>query len=205
MDTYANLKTAIGDWIKHDDAETDVDNLIDVFEAWANKHLRIYEAEAREAHTVPVGETHTYITLPDDWNGARTIRYDCEDTHYLTPELMDRQVYSDLTGEYCDRKFYTIENQTIRFHPPVPENIEIELLYWKKIDALSDSNTTNWLLDAHPDYYLFGSLYFGAIYIKAPEYVKLVSDVFADMRASIHGDSDEKLYGGDVLTVRIAR
>jgi hypothetical protein len=34
----------------------------------------------------------------------------------------------------------------------------LEFDYFQKVPALSDSAATNWLLAAHPDLYLFGSL-----------------------------------------------
>ena len=43
----------------------------------------------------------------------------------------------------------------MRFPPPT---YGLKLDDFQKIPALSDSATTNWLLTAHPDLYLFGSL-----------------------------------------------
>lgn len=41
--------------------------------------------------------------------------------------------------------------------------------YYVKVPALSDSNTTNWLLTSNPDLYLFAGLEACAKYLRDPE------------------------------------
>ena len=40
------------------------------------------------------------------------------------------------------------------------------MTYWRKVDVLSTSNTTNWLIDDHPDIYIYGALVHTAPYLK---------------------------------------
>ena len=42
-------------------------------------------------------------------------------------------------------------------------------VYYIKVPALSDSETTNWLLTAHPDLYLWAGLEQACIYLRDPE------------------------------------
>ena len=44
-----------------------------------------------------------------------------------------------------------------------------ELTYYAKIPALSDANTSNWLLDVAPDIYLYGALMEAAPYLDDQE------------------------------------
>ncbi len=53
--------------------------------------------------------------------------------------------------------FFTIEGLSLLVRP-IDDGSSVQLLYYTKIPALSDSATTNWLLTAHPDLYLFASL-----------------------------------------------
>lgn len=198
---YATLKTTIADWIVHDDAEAKADDLIDMFEAWANRHMRIHEAEDRISDTVPVGETWDYVALPTLWNGARAIRPYCKTATQLTPDQLDRWKVIDPSGTSCDN-YYTIEDQALRFHPPLTENTELEILYWRKVPALDDVTTTNWLIEAHPDYYLYGSLYFGGVYIKSPEYLQLVTNLFQQIQEDIKIDSERKIHTDGPLKMR---
>lgn len=50
---------------------------------------------------------------------------------------------------------------------PVPNTTyTIELIYYLRIPALSDSATSNWMLTDHPDAYLYGTLYHGMIQLE---------------------------------------
>jgi hypothetical protein len=69
-----------------------------------------------------------------------------------------------------------------------------ELTYYGKITALSDSNTSNWLLSYAPDLYLYGALLEASPYLKDDErlatwgqlYTNSLGDIeVADQRASV--------------------
>jgi hypothetical protein len=78
---------------------------------------------------------------------------------------------------------------------PYPDGeYDAELLYYAKIPALSDSNTSNWLLEESPDLYLYAALIQSAPYLKEDDrinvwaglYQRLFDDMMlADERARI--------------------
>jgi len=53
---------------------------------------------------------------------------------------------------------YTIADGQLWFYPKPQGTPTVEIIYLRKVPALSDANTVNWLLSAHPDLYLFGTL-----------------------------------------------
>jgi hypothetical protein len=53
-------------------------------------------------------------------------------------------------------RIFTIEGSILKVRPVNDTALEFD--YFQKVPALSDSVSTNWLLSAHPDLYLFGSL-----------------------------------------------
>ena len=121
--TYTELKTAIGDWILHDDAIANVDDFIDLLEAELRMVLNGYNAEAWQTHTVPVGETHSCIPLPTDWNGARLIQRNCVPMDQRTP----RQFAELRTENFCNTitstwgGFFTVEAQRLCVLPAATE------------------------------------------------------------------------------------
>jgi hypothetical protein len=62
---------------------------------------------------------------------------------------------------------FTIEGPHLKIRPTSLTDIEFD--YYQKIPALADNNTTNWLLSAHPDLYLFGSLVEAQMFTVDPE------------------------------------
>jgi hypothetical protein len=53
-------------------------------------------------------------------------------------------------------RVFTIEGAALKIRPL--DGTALELDYFQKLPALSDVQTSNWLLAAHPDLYLFGAL-----------------------------------------------
>ena len=89
---------------------------------------------------------------------------------------------------------FTMVGQQFQVIPPPNTSYSAELLYYAKIPALSDSNTTNWLLTESPDIYLYGALVQSSPYLKEDErvgtwaglYQRFVDDMMlADERARI--------------------
>ena len=53
---------------------------------------------------------------------------------------------------------------------PVPDgSYTLRMEYYQKIPALSDSNTSNWLLEKHPDVYLHSALFYANKFLRDPE------------------------------------
>lgn len=89
------------------------------------------------------------------------------------PTLFDsvsRLVVNDRTLDYSDGRaddlatvtttptFYTIENGQIFIMPPVDDGADYVLLYHARLEPLSSTVTTNWLLDNAPDLYLWATV-----------------------------------------------
>ena len=203
--TYAELQTEIADWIVHDDVTSKAADLITLFEAAAQDGLRMYERETRQEHTVPTGETHRLVTLPTDWGGERAVRRDCKPCTFLTPQGLDEKEMNDPSLAINDyfKGYFTIEAQAIRFYPSLAAGEVVELLYWKDIPVLSDSNTSNWLLASRPDIYLYGSLMHAGAYIKSGHDMQIVKTMWADITNDLKMSDFLMKYGNGPLRVRV--
>ena len=76
---------------------------------------------------------------------------------YLPPEQFYVKFPILTNSSISPSRYYTIEADQIHLSDEVTNN-DVKILYYAKIPALSVSNTTNWLLTAHPDLYLAMSL-----------------------------------------------
>ena len=189
--TYAELKTAIADWLNRDDLTSVIPTFISLAEAQFNRSIRHRKMVTRADATLDT----PYFAVPNDW--LQTIRFQLNTNPvtpllFVTPEqaLEESQVYSASQQPL----FYTTVGQQFQVVPTPDGDYDAELLYYAKIPALSDSNTTNWLLIESPDIYLYAALVQSAPYIKEDErlptwaavYQKLLDDMtLADERARI--------------------
>jgi hypothetical protein len=155
LDTYANLQTAIVTWaMRTDDTEfvAAVPDFITLAEARMNRTLRISDMET----TATLTPTANVCTLPADYLELRSA------TAITSPRVPMFQVTRDdlteaETGSTAgDPRFYTLRGSSLRLVPNGTHNVLVE--YYKKVPALTNSNTTNFVLTKAPELYLFGSL-----------------------------------------------
>ena len=76
-------------------------------------------------------------------------------------------------------------------------------MYYQKIAALSDSNTTNWLLTYAPDVYLYGSLLHSAPYLKEDERVTVWGQLYAAAVVQLNLQSERVKNSGSGIRLNI--
>lgn len=168
LDTYTALKTSVADWLMRSDLTAVIPDLIALAEEDHNIHLRTREMLVR-AVTDPEAD-EPYENLPGDFLELKAIQFNSDPVvvpKYVTPAWM-RAYRRNSATESGTPRFYTIEGPQLLFER-VPADVELEILYYQKIPALSDGNPTNWLLTAHPSVYLYGTLVQSAPYLKDDE------------------------------------
>jgi hypothetical protein len=155
--TYASLRSAVEDWIAREDLTTpQVKDCILMFEAEANRRLRVRQMETTIAITTSSGVS----TLPADYLSWRSLRWSGEgggEMQYVHPTML-RGLYGGYDAG--SPRLFTIEGENLTILP-TDDSTGYTLHYWEKIPSLESQGDsgTNWLLTAHPDLYLAGSIY----------------------------------------------
>jgi hypothetical protein len=150
--TYGELQTAIGNWLDHGLFTARIPEFIALFEAAANRRLRVREQETSTNLTPSAGAA----ALPADYLAWRRVTWTGSsrvELQYVHPSYLQAAWPSSPADI---PRIFTIEGGTLKVRPV--DDTALELDYFAKVPALSDSVSTNWLLSAHPDLYLFGSL-----------------------------------------------
>lgn len=162
--TYADLKSEIGNWMNgRTDLATDADTFIDLAEGDFNRVFRVREME-------------TYATLSPDANGEASLPSDYLQWRTVTAQTSPRSELqfvppSYLDDQYPDRaagypRFFTIYGSTMLVLPLTESDIRLD--YYETIPALSDAQTTNWLLTKYPNVYLYQCLKHAAVFLNTP-------------------------------------
>lgn len=152
VSTYDELKTEIADHLDRNDLAQKVETFIRLAESRHEQDVRI-----RQMLTRATSQAATrYLALPEGFLEMRTLRL-LTDPVTVVEEInlheMNRQ-RRETTGK---PEWYTVHDD-IEFDVSPDETYTTEMVYYAKIDALSDSNQTNALLDRAPDAYLYGAL-----------------------------------------------
>ena len=195
ISTYSDLKASITAWTHRSDLTSYLDDFILLCEARMNRELQVSQ---QETILSSVG-TSQYITLPTDYLALRKISITanpvCE-IKYITPVEMD--ILDTNSGIL---QFYTIVGDQIKLN--TASDYDVEIVYYAKIPALSSGNTTNWVIDSHPEAYLYGCLAEAFKFIQnneeAASYIALFNQVLQQIK---HLDSGRKY--GNSMRVRVA-
>lgn len=176
--TYAELQTAIADWLARSGDTTVTTIAPDLIRLCEDRLNYGFERVGHPMHSAPLRTsamltrststpTGEFIALPTDFLDATVLKWNTSperNLKYRTPSMFADAAASFISGE---PEVYTIIGQTFRLGPaPGADNTTtLELSYYAKIPALTDLNTTNWLLTKAPSIYLYGSLVHAAPYI----------------------------------------
>jgi len=192
LDTFSGLKTTIADYLNRDDLTSIIPSFITLAEAKFNRKLRVRQMVKRATATLDT----QYFAFPSDFLQAKELQLNTNPITYLQYVTMNQGDYAsqNLYISVGKPQYYTIIGTQIEVIPTPDTSYTGELTYYGKITALSDSNTSNWLLTYAPDLYLYGALLEATPYLKDDErlatwstlYANSLGDIeVADQRASV--------------------
>ena len=192
LDTFSGLKTTIADYLNRDDLTSIIPSFITLAEAKFNRKLRVRQMVKRATATLDT----QYFAFPADFLQAKEFQLNTNPITILQFVTQNQGDYGSASQYISTGKpqFYTIVGTQIQVIPTPDTGYTGELTYYGKIPALSDSNTSNWLLAYAPDLYLYGALLEASPYLKDDErlavwgslYTGSIGDIeIADQRASV--------------------
>ncbi|BAQ89322.1 conserved protein of unknown function [uncultured Mediterranean phage uvMED] len=202
LTNYTTLKASIANWLNRSDLTDEIaDDFIVLTEADFNSKLRVRKMVTQATVTVNA-ET---ASLPTDFLQVRDFYILSGSTkyplRYMTPSQMDQTKGTSTTGI---PQAYTILGDTFRFMPKPDATYTGYVNYYKKFTALSDSNTTNFILTNHPAIYLYGSLFHAANFLGGynPQQVQTWQQMYATALERLELNDREDQFSGSPLQIR---
>jgi len=199
--TYQELKDQIINFVNKPDIDQTVDTFIDLTEAEMSRRLRHWRMERRSTAIL----SSQYVPLPSDFIEPVRLSITSGDTYVLEAEsqaqLIDRRAEAGNTTGLP--RYYAIIDGTIEVFPTPDSDYTLEMVYVSKVQALTSSNTTNWVLDYFPDAYLYGSLMHTAPFLEEDQRLTVWSSLFEKAVESINQENANAKFGGAGLRVKI--
>lgn len=199
ISNYGELKTAVANWMDRDDLSSRIPEFIALAEARFNRVLRIRAMESKQTASTVAGQQN--LALPANYIQMRNVQMNTSPVtpmQYVTPEIFDRLYGGSATGT---PKFYSIIANELQLGP-TPDTVQtIEMLFYKKFDALSADGDTNWVLTNAPDVYLYGSLMEAEPFIMNDARTALWAEAFQNAISSIQEQDNKDRHSGSALRV----
>jgi len=158
--TYAELKTAVADFLNRDDLTAVIPTFISLAEAQIARDVRHWKQEKRVTTSVD----ERYENLPNDWLEIKLVAL-TTGKMLQTVSMSEMAEMRAASGTAATPRYVRLTADQIEFYPTPNAATDISMLYYARIPALSDTDTTNWLLADAPDVLLYGALVHSAPYL----------------------------------------
>lgn len=197
---YSTLQSAIADYLNRQDLTSQIPMFIQFVEGDLNTRLRCREMIVRATTT----NDEEFVSLPSDFIEAVNLQIVDGKTplRYVTIDEADQIKASQL---YSSVVAYSIMDSAIELIPAPSDNVQIEMVYYQKIPALSDVNTTNWLLTKAPDVYLYGALVHAAPFLLDDQRIGTFGSFYSQRVEGLSAASDRAIHSGSPLVSRVRR
>jgi len=199
ISTYSELNTAVANWLDRDDLTDRIPEFIALCEARFNRLLRIRAMEYKQTASTVAGQRN--LALPTGFIQMRNLQINASPIvpmQYVTPEIYDRLYGSASTGT---PQMYTIIADEIQLGPTPASVQTIEMLFYKKFDALTALATTNWMITNAPDVYLYGCLLEAEPFIMNDPRVQLWATAFKQAITDMQEQDNKDRHSGSALRV----
>jgi len=198
--TYAELKTNIANFLNRSDLTRQLDFFIDATEAEFNRRLRVKDMIKRATATAD----SQYLSLPTDWLEAINVQLDGNNfTPLMQQSIESLDIYRKSVDNVSSQPvYYALVDNTIELAPTPDTSYTLQLTYYGTIDALSDSNTSNFISNSYPDAYLYGALKHASIYLMEDDRVALFTQQFEKALEEMRLEQEKAEFGKGSLMQR---
>jgi hypothetical protein len=196
--TYSELKSAVADTLNRDDLTSVIPNFISLAESQIAREVRHWRMEKRVSTAV----TTQYSDLPTDFVGF--IRLSVEDYPLALMSRDEMQAERFKSSDTGGRPTgYALTGGSIELYPTPNQSYDLELIYYGSITALSDTDTSNWLLQYASDVYLYAALLQTAPYLQHDERLAVWSSLYQQAVDKLNRSSANATASGTNLSMKI--
>ena len=200
LSTYSEIKSTIADYLNRADLTAVLPSFVTLAEAKFNRELRTRDMLVQAQET----SSNQYVSLPTDFLQHYSLELDAASAQppmdYIGPQ--EAKVLKAQNRTASTTYYYTVIDGAFEIIPAPGSDLDLRMVYYAKIPALSDSNTTNWLLSKSPDLYLYSALLEAAPYLKDDDRVQLWAAARQQVMDAMNLESERAMRSSIQLTAR---
>jgi len=159
--SYGTLKADVASFVQRSDVTDVIPTWIRYATAQFSRVLRVPQMETRDTRTL----TSEFASVPTDFLEVISVtRDDGKELRYIARPQFEAYASQELTP---DPQVFTVEDYQFRFlpAPSVSSPLTVTILTYERLADFSADGDSNWLLDEHPDLYLWGTLLFARAWL----------------------------------------
>jgi hypothetical protein len=197
--TYAELQTAVANWLKRSDLTSYIPDLISLAEAQMNRDFANFNPPLRAMEQTQTGTlSGSTLALPSRYMGTKRLRVSIGGQWRVMEVKSSEQLgpYTT-TGEPV---FISANGENLEFGPPPGTSYSYEWIYWQGFAALSAG--VNWVITNAPDLYLFGTLLQAEPFIKNDKRIPIWAGFYKNAIQSLEMANRKDRMSGSTLRMR---
>ena len=196
--TYQELQDHIADTLLRSDLTTVIKTFVQLAEAKFKRNKNFRKISDRGNFSISADG----VSLPSDFQSLESWYHD-GGTFFGPIEIVNSDMIGHLKGSRFGGRtgapaFASIVDGKARFAPEPDQTYTTQMIYWRKVASLSASNTTNWLLDDHPDIYIYGSLVHSAPYLKDDPRLAMWQSLHDAAAEELNNATEEEQFSGSL-------
>lgn len=198
ISNYSELKVAVAAWLNRSDLTSYVGDFVMLGERRIYRELRIRAMEAALSEAISSG----VISVPSGYVALKFAYVNGTPTSPLTRKYPEF-IYAEYPTRSSDGKpkFIAREVDSFIFGPYPDSAYTIKGVYYKRLDALSDSNTTNWFTTNAPDILLWASLVAAEPFLKNDERIAVWENEYLKSKNQLELEDKMEEFSGSPLSV----
>lgn len=201
LTNYSDLKTTVANYLGRSDLTSQIPDFISLAETRLNRTLRIRQM-LKTATALTTANDPT-VGLPSDFLEMRDLFVQGSprtSVTYMSPSAFSRNARADEVGRPV---FYTMRGNELEFAPKPDTAYTIQMLYYAKPDALSDSNTSNVFMANAPDTLLYGALVEAEPYLMNDARIQVWSGFYSNAVTTLNTADENSEYAGVPLSMTV--
>ena len=199
--SYSELKTAVANWLNRSDLTSYVPDIITFGEKRIYRDLRIRAMETALSSAISSG----VVALPSDYVELKFAYVNGSPTRILKRRQPDF-IYEKYPTRSADAKpnFIAREASNFIFGPYPDSGYTIKGVYYKRLDPLSDSNTTNWFTANAPDLLLYASLVEAEPFLKNDSRIATWESFYQRVKNQVQDEDMRENHSGSAPTATVS-
>jgi hypothetical protein len=201
ISTYAELQTAVANWVARADLTSHVPEFISLAEAKIARRVRCAENLTKDSAFSITGE---YVATPTGFLEVSGW-YLNDSTKTPVRQMSIEQQGLHFGANTGSPKYYCVEGSNLRFAPIPDGTYSSTLLYYKRFTAMATAASNDpvfTVLATYPDIWLYGSLLEAAPFLENDPRIQTWSQLFASALAEQNAYELRRQWNGPALTVR---
>jgi len=200
ISTFSELKTAVASWLNRSDLTSEIADFVTLGEARIYRELRISAMETALSSAISSG----VVAVPSDYVALKHAYVDGAPTRQLL-RAEPGFIYAKYPSRAATGKpsYIAREGSNFIFGPYPDSNYTIKGIYYKRLPALSDSNTTNWFTSNAPDLLLYACLTAAEPFIKNDQRLIVWESMYQSAKDAIEREERDEQFSGDGLSMSV--